>query len=50
MFLDLFLFLEAYTQYWESVAGVAMVIVVIGLVLLEFWGYGHLWGKDDRLS
>jgi hypothetical protein len=50
LFLDLFLFLEAYTQYWVGVAGVVIVIVVIGLVLLEFWGYGYLWGKKGRLS
>lgn len=50
MFLDIFLLLEAYTQYSEGVAGVVIVIVVIGLVLLEVWGYGHLWGKKGRLS
>jgi hypothetical protein len=50
MFLDLFLLLEAYTQDSESIVGVVLVIAVIGLVLLEFWGYGYLWGKKGRLS
>jgi hypothetical protein len=50
MFLDLFLFLEAYTQYSESVVSVVLVIAVIGLILLEFWSYRYLWGKHGRLN
>ena len=50
LFLDLFILLEAYTHYWGNVAGVVMVIGVIGLVLLEIWGYGYFWGKNGILG
>ena len=48
MFLDLFLLLEAYTHHWGELLGTVTVIGVIGIVLLEVWGYFRLWGKNGK--
>jgi hypothetical protein len=48
MFLDLVLLLEAYTRHWVGLPLTILVIALIGLVLIEVWGYFHLWGKGGR--
>ena len=45
LFLDSFWFLEAYESYLGSLVGTVMIIVLVGFVLLEIWGYTYLWKK-----
>ena len=50
MFLDLFILLEALTVPLDNIISTVMVITVVGLVLVEIWGYNYLWGKDGKFA
>lgn len=50
MFLDLFILLEALTGRLDDLISTVLVIAVIGLVLIEVWGFTRLWGKNGRFA